>query len=199
MPRIAAATVAEHRTQQRRALLDAARALLAETGEEPSMRVVGERIGLARSSVYQYFASSEELLAAVVADVFPHWARRVLDEVAKASTPGERVWAYIEANLDLFAGSEQAVAVALTRVVDPQMLQGPMQALHAQLQAPLHQALHDLGETEPDAMAKHVNSLVTQAARDLEGAETAAIGSLRDAALARLRRLLRGYLSLPGA
>ena len=49
----------------------------------------------------------------------------------------------------------------------------------------------DLGETEPDAMAKHVNSLVTQAARDLEGAETAAIGSIRDAALARLRRLCR--------
>lgn len=163
------------------------------------MRVVGERVGLARSSVYQYFASAEELLAAVVADVFPDWAAQVLDEVATASTPGERVWAYIEANLDLFAGSEQAVAVALTRVVDPQVLQGPMQAFHAQLQAPLHQALRDLGETEPDAMAKHVNSLVVQATRDLEGAEPEAAGDLRDHALGRLRRLLRGYLSLPEA
>lgn len=179
--------------------MNAARDLLAETGEKPSMRVVGERTGLARSSVYQYFASAEELLAAVVADVFPDWAGRVLDEVATASTPGDRVWAYIEANIDLFASSEQAVAVALTRVVDPQVLQGPMQEFHARLEAPLHHALRDLGEAEPDAMARHINSLVVQAARDLEGVGPETIGSLRNAALGRLRRLLRGYLSLPEA
>lgn len=199
MPRIQATTVAEHHAQQRRALLDAARSLLAETGEEPSMRVVGERIGLARSSVYQYFASAEELLAAVVADVFPDWAERVLDEVASAPTPGARVWAYIEANVGLFASSEQAVAVALTRVVDPQVLQGPMQEFHARLQAPLHEALRDLGEPEPDAMASHVNALIMQATRGLEGAVPETRAELRDAALDRLRRLLGGYLALPEA
>lgn len=196
MPRIEAATVAEHRVQQRRALLDAARALLAETGEEPSMRAVGERVGLARSSVYQYFASAEELLAAVVADIFPAWAEQVLDKVAAAPTAGSRVWAYIEANVDLFASSEQAVAAALTRVVDAQVLQGPMHEFHARLQAPLHEALHDLGEPEPAVMAEHVNSLIMQASRDLDAVEPEDRAALRARALDRLHRLLRGYLML---
>ena len=53
MPRITAPTVAEHHAKQRRALLDAARDLLAETGAEPSMAAVARRAGLARSSIYQ--------------------------------------------------------------------------------------------------------------------------------------------------
>lgn len=106
-------TVAEHHALQRRALLDAARALLAETPVKPSMGAVGRRAGLARTSVYQYFASSDELLAALVAELFPDWADQVLSRVHAASGPGERVWAYVEANLDLFASAERAVARAL--------------------------------------------------------------------------------------
>lgn len=163
------------------------------------MRAVGERVGLARSSVYQYFASTEELLAAVVADIFPAWAEQVLDKVVAARTPGSRVWAYVEANVELFASSEQAVAAALTRVVDPQVLQGPMHEFHARLQTPLHKALEELGEDEPAAMAEHINSLIMQAARDLDGSDPQVRGERRARALDRLHRLLRGYLSLPDA
>ncbi|WP_406673984.1 helix-turn-helix domain-containing protein [Nonomuraea sp. N2-4H] len=80
MPRIQAPTVAEHRAAQRRALLDAAREILAETGRPPTLARVAERAGLARSSLYQYFRSSGDLLNAVVEDVFPAgrrgWQRR---------------------------------------------------------------------------------------------------------------------------
>ncbi|NLB46735.1 MAG: helix-turn-helix transcriptional regulator, partial [Microbacteriaceae bacterium] len=57
MPRISAATVAEHRANQERLLLDVAHAFLEETGDLPSMRAIAERAGLARSSVYHYFGS----------------------------------------------------------------------------------------------------------------------------------------------
>ncbi|MCR6030133.1 TetR family transcriptional regulator [Nocardioides sp. zg-579] len=196
MPRISAATVAEHRAQQRRALLDAARALLAQSASAPSMGAVASRAGLARTSVYQYFASVEELMAAVVADVFPDWAAHVLDRVAAAPTPGQRVWAYVEANLELFASSEQAVAGALARVVEPHVLRGPMEDFHARLQVPLLAALEDFGEPEPSAMAEHVDSLIHQASRDLGSLEPAERAAARARALARLRRLLGGYLRL---
>nr|WP_301539718.1 TetR/AcrR family transcriptional regulator [Nocardioides sp. zg-DK7169] len=185
-----------------RALLDAARGLLAEAPEVPSMAAVGRRAGLARSSVYQYFGSAEELLAAVVADVFPEWGARVADRVAAAGSPAERVWAYIEANVELFASAEQAVARALTRVVEPHVLAGPMREFHARLQVPLREALADFGEPEPEAMAEHLDSLIVQASRASEerapdGPDSpdgaAAPGS---SALARLRRLLGPYLGL---
>ena len=196
MPRIRAATVAEHHALQRRALLDAARALLTETPQKPSMGAVGRRAGLARSSVYQYFSSSDELLASLVAEIFPDWAHQVLSRMDGATGPGERVWAYIEANVDLFASSERAVARALREVVEPHVLQGPMEDFHRQLQVPLRQALTDFGEPEPEAMAEHIDSLIMQASRDLADVELSASSATRDVALARLRRLLGGFLGL---
>jgi AcrR family transcriptional regulator len=196
VPRISASTVVEHHALQRRALLDATRALLAETGEMPSMGTVARRAGLARTSLYQYFGSADELLAAVVGDVFPEWADRVLQHVASATEPGEQVWKYIEINLELFAGSEQSVAQALTRVVEPRVLQGPMEAFHAQLQIPLRGALVAFGEPEPDAVAEHIDALIVQASRELETADPTHRRTAKERTLARLRRLLGGYLRL---
>ena len=196
MPRIQAPTVAEHHARMERALLDAARGLLAEAPEVPSMAAVGRRAGLARSSVYQYFGSAEELLAAVVADVFPEWGARVADRVAAAGSPAERVWAYVEANLAMFASSDQAVARALTRVVEPHVLAGPMKDFHARLQVPLREALAEFGEPEPQAMAEHIDSLIVQASRGIDVAAPGA-GEAQECALARLRRLLAPYLGLP--
>lgn len=199
MPRIDAPTVAEHRARQRRALLDAARSLLAETGSAPSVAAVGRAAGLARSSVYQYFTSTEDLLRAVVADVFPDWTRQVQQHVAAASSPGEQIWAYIEANVNLFASSEQAVAQALMRVVEPHVLRGPMEQFHAELQVPLRDALTAFGEPEVDAMAELIDSLVVQASRTAQSDDTmcAAAGTQGELVLRRLRRLLGGYLASP--
>ncbi|MEV8439665.1 TetR/AcrR family transcriptional regulator [Actinosynnema sp. NPDC051121] len=187
MPRIQAPTVAEHRVRQRRAILDAARALLAETGEAPSLAAAGARIGLARSSVYQYFPSREALLEAVVADVFPAWTARVLDHVAAARTPADRVWAYVEANVELFSGPEQAVAKALRTVMDPAVLQEHSSQLHTRLREPLVDSLRLLGEAEPERMAELVNAAILRASQDIATSGSASV-------LALLDRLLRPYL-----
>lgn len=199
MPRIDAPTVAEHHARQRRALLNAARALLAETGEAPSMTAVGRRAGLARTSVYQYFDSPEALLHAVVADVLPEWAQQVHRRVADAQSPGERVWAYVEANVALFASSEQAVAQALSRVVDPHVLRGPMQEFHAQLQVPLREALNDLGEPDVAIMSEMIDAIIVHASRaaSSSGAVCGDGTVEREETLERLRRLIGGYLGLP--
>ena len=196
MPRIDAPTVAEHHARQRRSLLDAARSLLAETGQAPSMAAVARRAGLARSSVYQYFDSPEGLLHAVVGDVFPDWADQVRARVEAAGVPGDRVWAYVEANIALFASSEQAVAQALARVVDPQVLRGPMQEFHVRLQGPLREALADLGEPEAAAMAELIDAMIVHASRvtGTDHAASAGGGGDPEQALALLRRLVGGYL-----
>lgn len=196
MPRIDAPTVAKHHARQRRSLIDAAREILAETGEQPSMGQVGKRVGLARSSVYQYFPSADELLAAVVADIFPAWTSRIHERVEAAPTPGARIWAYIEANIDLLTSPDNAVARALSRIVSPQVLYAPMKEFHRQLQVPVQQALKDLGEPEPDAMAALIDSLILQALSIGEGEHSVDRTVERQRTLARLRRLLAGYLRL---
>ncbi len=198
MPRINAATVAEHRALQRRAVLDAARDLLADTGQAPSLAEVGKRAGLARSSVYEYARSRDDLMAAVVADVFPGWADRIRTAIAQAPTPAEKVWAYVESNVAFFSGSEQRVARALGSVVDPAILHGPMQEFHTALQEPLREALRDLGDPAPDAVADLVDAMLLSATSQLRGAQHPEVGiDDREAALAPLRRVLGPYLGLP--
>jgi AcrR family transcriptional regulator len=196
VPRIQAPTVAEHRARQRRAILDAAFAHLAEKGEAPSLADVGARTGLARSSVYEYFSSRDDLMAGVVADVFPAWATRITESVDAAPTPGERVWAYVKANMELFAGSEQAVARALTNVVDPAVLAAPMTRFHQSLREPLLAALRAHGETQPEVMADIIGSMVVRTSRDVWSPNKRTARRRLRAGLALLHSLLGPYLRL---
>lgn len=194
MPRITAPTVVEHRERQLRALLDSARVILGETGAAPTLAATAERAGLARSSIYRYFASAEDLLTAVVADLLPSWARQVHERVEGAETAGEKVWAYVCANVDLFASPEQDIAHALREAADPRMLQKPMEAFHADLQRPLVAALADHGEPDPQKMAETIEAALIKACQGLRESEAAEV---KETALGLLRRLLGGYLGLP--
>lgn len=196
MPRIQASTVAEQRAMRHRALLDAARSVIAETGKPPSMGEVGRRAGLTRSGVYQYFGSVDELLTAVVADVFPDWYAEIERRVAAAPTAGERVWAYIEGNFASFVDPKLAVARMLAQVVAPQDLRAPMREFHRHLQMLLQQALIDLHEPEVELMAEFIDSLILRAthAPEMDGGSTDTGSNER--ALRTLRRLLGPYLGL---
>jgi AcrR family transcriptional regulator len=194
VPRIQAPTVVEHRARQRRAILDAARAHLAEEGRAPSLAEVGVRAGLARSSVYDYFDSRDHLLGAVVADVFPDWASRVIGEMEAADTPGDQVWAYAEANTKLFASSEQAIARALTAVVDPTVLADPVSQFHQSLQKPLIAALSAHGEARPELVADIIDSMVLRASRDLWDPANGTDPDILATTLELLHRLLGPYL-----
>jgi AcrR family transcriptional regulator len=194
VPRITAPTVAAHREQQLRAVLDSARAILGENRTAPTLAETAARAGMARSSIYRYFSSNAELLAAIVDDVLPEWAGYVHDRVAAAGTPGEQVWAYVCANIDLFSSSEQDVASALTEVADPRMLKEPMETFHADLQKPLVSALVALGEPRPKVMAEAIESALVRVARAI--GTPAGEPLSKDEALAVLRRMLGGYLGL---
>lgn len=190
MPKIQAPTVAEHHDRQRRAILDAARALLAEPGRTapPSLGEVAASAGLARPSVYQYFASRDALFEAVVAELFPAWAAQVQQRMDAASTPQDKVWAYVESNLDQVSAGEHAVIRGLAATA-PMALRRTSMDLHAQLRAPLHQALLDGGEPDPDAMSDLVHAVVMRASAMLED------GLGHDQALALVRRLLGSSIS----
>lgn len=190
MPRIKAATVVEHRAAQRRALLDAARTLLGETGDVPSLADVAARADLARSSVYQYFASRQDLLDAVVEDTFPRWSRRIVAAMADAGTPGQQVLAYVEENLQLVADGEHAVARALVAVTPEDALAARSGAMHEQLRTPVIAALREHGATDPEAMADLVNAVVMTGSRMIEqGADVVAVRRL-------VRDLLAPYLGV---
>ena len=158
MPRIAAATVGEHRAAQRRALLDAAHALLSETPDQPpGLGEVAAKAGLARSSVYHYFRSREDLLRAIVEDMFPRWSGRIIEAMDGASDP---VLAYVEANLRLVADGEHSIVGALATLTPKTFRDARITAMHDNLVLPLVEALRGQGVPDPALSAELVNALV---------------------------------------
>lgn len=133
------------------------------------MAAVAARTGMSRPAVYQYFASRQDLLDAVVADTFPRWSARLDEAMGQAESPADRLLAYVDVNLALVAEGEHAVARGLAAVVDAEVLAERSADLHAHLRAPLLQSLRDLGSEEPEVVADLVGALVYSASLMLEG------------------------------
>lgn len=188
MPRINAPTVAEHRAAQQRALLDAAKTLLAKTGEAPSMAEVAALAGLARPSAYQYYKSRTDLLNALVLDVFPRWAERVQAAMAAEQDPADRILAYVLTNIALVAEGEHAVGSALAAVAPSEELNAQSSLMHGKLLDPLVGTLRELGAEDPAATAELINAIVHSATKLLES------GSPVESVNARVTELLEPYV-----
>lgn len=168
MPRITAATVAEHRVNQERVLLDTAHAFLEETGDLPSMRAIAERAGLARSSVYHYFGSREELLNALVRDIFPKWTMRVTTAMAAEEEPSRRILAYAVANVELVHEGAHAVGSALATLSPSEALDEQATRMHRLIQEPLIQTLEELNVQDPEGVSELINALVHASTKSLD-------------------------------
>jgi AcrR family transcriptional regulator len=184
VPKISASTVGEHRAARRRALLDAAAALLTEDPEgRPGLGKVAERAGLSRPSVYHYFSSVDDLLAALIEDTFPRWERRFDDALARAETPADRVRVFVRENLRLVADGEHALARTLATVAPGEHLDQRVATLNQRLLQPLVAALDELGVAEPQPTADLIRSLVLAAGRAVEESGDAATPTARVLAL----------------
>ena len=198
MPRINAPTVGEHRAAQQRALLDAAREVLAEGATEiPSFGEVAARAGLARSSMYQYFKSRQHLLDALIEDAFPRWSARVATAMDAADGPADRVLAYLDANLTLVVEGEHAIATALARIAPGPELDAKSRAMHDELYTPLSDALTELGTRDAAATAELINAVLHAATRQVERGED--VEQVRRNAADLVRPFVTALAADPGA
>lgn len=189
MPRISASSVAEHRARQQEAILTATRDLLAEGhADVPSLAEVARRAGMARPSIYQYYSSREELLDAVIGEMFPRWSAYVTGRMAAEADPGARAMTYVEANLHLVARGDHAIVSGLARAGRGEAMAEQSRVLHDQLRTPLVAALAEHGASDPDALAELVQSVVYAGSRMIES------GMSERKARALVRSLLGPYL-----
>ncbi|HET7902009.1 MAG TPA: TetR/AcrR family transcriptional regulator [Candidatus Nanopelagicales bacterium] len=177
MPRIDAPTVVEHHAQRRAALLAAAEELLAESGVDAvTPAAVGARAGLARSSVYQYFASGPAIIAAVVEDAFPRATEQLRAAMAAATTPERQVDAYVRTALALADDRTHRSLRALSAAELPEECRSRMDELHRAQTAPLVEALEEMDVADSALTARLVSGVVRAAAQAVaEGAPAARV------------------------
>jgi len=174
MPRINAATVAEHRARQRAALLDAARALLLDGGW-PALKFGGlaARTGIARPTVYSYFRTRDDVVVALCEAELPLVAADIERAVRRAGTPRERLAAFVRAQLRAAGSGSDGyrIAHALIEAPLPDQTRRRIMALHRELMPSPVPLLEDLGHPYPALAATLVQSLVNAAVAAMDAGE----------------------------
>lgn len=197
MPKIRAATLAEHRRLQRDALLEAARALLSEGGMEAlTFPALAARTGLARSSVYEYFRSRAAVVEELCAVDFPAWSAEIVDAVALADTPAGRVEAYVRAQLALAGDPRHRALAAISAGELDDAARERIRASHGQFVALVVSALAELGHDQPGLAASLVQGIVQAAVRRLELGAAEDPAAITDAAVSLV---LHGVTNAPAA
>jgi AcrR family transcriptional regulator len=169
VPRIRAASVAEHRTMQRAALLEAARALLSEGGTEAlTFPALAQRTGLARSSVYEYFRSRAAVVEELCAVDFPVWAAEVESAMADVSAPEKKIEAYVRRQLTLVGDRRHRAVVAISAGELEAGAREKIRAAHGGLIAMVVDALGALGHEQPRLTAMLLQGVVDAAVRRIE-------------------------------
>lgn len=166
MPRITAASVAEHRRQQREALLAAARDLMSSGGTKAlTFPALAERTGLARSSVYEYFRSRGAVVEALCAADFPRWAAEVEEAVLAAATPRAQLEAYVRAQLALAGDARHQAVVAIAAAELDTAAREQIRAAHGSLVDLVVKVLAELGHPDPRLSAVLLQGVVDAAVR----------------------------------
>ncbi|MFF9899792.1 MULTISPECIES: TetR/AcrR family transcriptional regulator [Streptomyces] len=161
--------MAEHRSMQRGALLDAARTLLSEGGTEAlTFPALAERTGLARSSVYEYFRSRAAVVEELCEVDFPVWAAEVEAAMERAETPEGQVEAYVRQQLALVGDRRHRAVVAISASELDAGAREKIRAAHGGLVAMIVEALGALGHQEPRLAAMLLQGIVDAAVRRIE-------------------------------
>ncbi|MEE1768624.1 helix-turn-helix domain containing protein [Streptomyces sp. JV185] len=185
--------MAEHRTMQRGALLDAARSLLSEGGTEAlTFPALAERTGLARSSVYEYFRSRAAVVEELCAVDFPVWAAEVENAMEQATTPEDKIEAYVRRQLDLVGDRRHRAVVAISASELDAGAREKIRAAHGGLIAMIVEALGDLGHAQPRLAAMLLQGSVDAAVRRIELAVAEEPSVIADTAVAMILRGVRG-------
>lgn len=168
MPRIRAATVVEHREMQRRALLDAARDLVAAGGIAAlTFPALAKATGLARSSVYEYYKSRADVVESLVAHEFPAWIGEVRTAMAAEPTAERQLAAYVRRQLDLVSDPGHRALLALAGQELDGDARDRIRAAHGWLLDLGVGVLKSLGHPEPRLAALLLQGVVEAASKQI--------------------------------
>jgi AcrR family transcriptional regulator len=153
MPRINAASIDEHVRHQTQRITNAARRVFAIRGfGAADLGSIAAEVGLARNSLYRYFANKDEiLLACIREDMEPHIAK--LAALAdKYPDPAERIVALVNMQFDFATGPEHATLELINEVREGSAaLRKEIAQLHREPNSLLEKALIEVHGVDRDS------------------------------------------------
>ncbi len=192
MPRIKTSTLADHRDWRRGQLIEAAATIALESGGEAiTVAAVATRAGLSRTSVYEYFASSADLVADLVIDELNNFTKTLEEATNGEELPVQAIEKWIEASLQYIADGRHLLAKALNAIHLPSNRSAEIGHAHRALLAPLRGKLIEVGISETDFALSMIQSVTDKASRSIESGDDAekVISSTTNFCIAGLKTL----------
>lgn len=192
MPKIQAPSIAAHRELRRQQLINAAMELALSGGAESvTVSAVAQKAGLSRSSIYEYFSSSADLIADLVLDELDYYTARLAEAIKDAQDPFEKIELWITEGLRYVEDGRHMLVKSLNTVSTPEYRKDEIALGHRRLMSPLRDALTQTGITEIASAAALLQSVTDAATKRIEAGNEAnrEIESAVAFALAGLRAL----------
>jgi len=194
MPRISTATLAQHREWRRQQLIEAATSIALEAGGNAiTVAAVAERAGLSRTSVYEYFGSSAELVADLILDELGRFSKTLSEAIIDETIPMKAIEQWIGAALHYIADGRHLLAKALSATSTPTDKAAEIALAHRAMLAPLHIACMQLGIKDISQALALIQSVTDAATKRIESGNEAEleIVTATNFCLAGVRTLIR--------
>jgi AcrR family transcriptional regulator len=174
MPRIETETLAQHRDWRRNQLIEAAAGIALESGGSAvTVAAVAQRAGLSRTSVYEYFGSSADLIADLVLEELNNFAHYLRDAVSDTEQPIESIAAWIQSALTYIVDGRHLLAKALNATSLPQERTAAIGAAHRALLAPLVTGLTAMGVKDTQRALLFIQAITDASTKRIEGGHDA--------------------------
>ena len=191
-PKIQAATVVEQRQMRQRQLIDAALSIALESGAANiTVAAVAKRAGLARSSMYEYFSSSADLIADLVIEELALYRKRLAQAVIGTEDPYQHIELWIAEALQYVVDGRHMLIKSLNAAAIPDFRRDEISQGHRNLMTTISAPLQEIGLTDiRGAMSYLQNTIEAASVRIESGSDSELeIRSAQIYAIAGLRAL----------
>jgi len=168
-PKIQAATVVEQRQMRQRQLIDAALAIALESGAANiTVAAVAKRAGLARSSMYEYFSSSADLIADLVIEELALYQKRLAQAVKGTEDPYQHIELWIAEALQYVVDGRHMLIKSLNAAAIPDFRRDEISQGHRNLMTTISAPLQDIGLTDIRGAMSYLQNTIEAASVRIE-------------------------------
>jgi AcrR family transcriptional regulator len=191
-PKIQAATVVKQRQMRQRQLIDAALFIALESGAANiTVAAVAKRAGLARSSMYEYFSSSADLIADLVIEELALYQKRLAQAVKGTEDPYQHIELWIAEALQYVVDGRHMLIKSLNAAAIPDFRRDEISQGHRNLMTTISAPLQEIGLTDIRGAMSYLQNTIEAASVRIESGSDSEL-EIRNAqvyAIAGLRAL----------
>lgn len=170
-------------------ILSSAVDLVVEGGAEAlTMSAIAKKSGMSRPGVYQYFSSKEDVVADLLLDELKLWGNFLENAIESNSNPQRRVEGWLEGTIEYMQSGHHQLVRQLSAIASPEFRIAEIRNAHIQLMKPLLQSLSELGISDSERVATHIQGILDTTVKRIDGGNDAVSES--EYALSLVRAIL---------